>query len=463
MTYPDRSLPRPFRDLIDDRNAAAIHADVERTQKQRQQLVRLQDESEQAQLIPILQRRRENTDAVVRFEVAGTTHGPALVVPREILLRGASNQDFTVADEILQQAGFVQRGLVDQPFGCAELADRLRVFTGPAEADLDVVRDTVGKLSDAGFDAAPTAVLVLHPVVKATASPTPSKRRPPASGQSPEGRIVVAVIDTGIAEKLRGDGWLNEVERRADNIDPLDAFGGNPSGPNGLLDFAAAHGHFAAGIVRQVDPEAEIRSYLALDSDGFGSEVSVACAMIRAAKEGAHVVNMSLGMGTIDNEPCLAFETALDLIDEMFEGREPPVFVASAGNYGDERLVWPAASPRVISVAALAKHPKNGSQFEPAEWSSRGEWVSCSTIGEGILSTYVEGLEDPVFEDNDEYPPDAWAVWSGTSFAAPQIAGAISRKCRELNLPPRAAADELISSGIPIPDFGQGLQILPGS
>ena len=128
-------------------------------------------------------------------------------------------------------------------------------------------------------------------------------------------------IDTGIAEKLRGDRWLNDVSRTADSIDPLDVFGGQP-GSNGKLDWAAGHGTFTAGIVRQIDAEAEIRCYAALDSDGFASEVGIACAMIRAVREGAHVVNMSLGMRTIDNQPCLALETALDLIDKMSEG--PP-------------------------------------------------------------------------------------------------------------------------------------------
>ena len=40
-----------------------------------------------------------------------------------------------------------------------------------------------------------------------------------------EDQIVVAVIDTGIDEHMRGDGWLNEVGRRSnDNVDLLDVF-----------------------------------------------------------------------------------------------------------------------------------------------------------------------------------------------------------------------------------------------
>ena len=459
-----RILPRPFDDLVDLRTDDQRQADALRTGEQREQLLSLQNDDNQAELVRILQERRAaNTDAVVRFEMAERPLPPALVVPREILLRSDPNQDFAAADEILRAAGFEPRDLVDQPIESAELAARLRSFIGPADANLDLVLNTVGQLTDAGFEAAPTAVLVQHPVVKNNAGPAPSQPNLPDSDHLPEGRIVVAVIDTGIAAEIRTDGWLSEVRRRtADNVDPLDAFGSNP-GPNGFLDFAAGHGTFVAGIVRHVDPEAEIRSYLALDSDGFGSELSVASAMIRAVREGADVVNLSLGMRTVDNQPCLALETALDIIDEMSESLEPPALVASAGNYGDDRPVWPAASRRVISVGALAEDPDDRSQFLTAQWSSRGVWVDCSTIGEGIVSTYVEGQEDPVFGGTDIFPLIAWAVWSGTSFAAPQVAGAISRTCRELNLRPRAAVRRLIRFGIPIPDFGRGLQILPGS
>ena len=70
--------------------------------------------------------------------------------------------------------------------------------------------------------------------------------------------------------------------------------------------------------------------------------------------------------------------------------------------------------------------------------------MDCSTVAEGIVSTYVTGEEDPQFGGNDTYPSDAWAVWLGTSFAAPQIAGAISRTCRERTLSPRAAARRVV-------------------
>jgi hypothetical protein len=120
-------------------------------------------------------------------------------------------------------------------------------------------------------------------------------------------------------------------------------------------------------------------------------------------------------------------------------------------------------------VAALT------AELEPAGWSTHGSWVTCCCVGEGIVSTFVRGKEDPDFftlrpggPQPDEYPlpgqADSWAVWTGTSFSAPQIAGAISRTMREDGeTSPRVAAQTLLGRGVPINDYGQALQLLPGT
>ena len=82
---------------------------------------------------------------------------------------------------------------------------------------------------------------------------------------------------------------------------------------------------------------AEITVYRAVDSDGIASEVTVACEMIRAVKEGgAQIVNLSLGCQTQDNVPPVALQAALEIISEWERetGREV-LIVAAAGNFGD--------------------------------------------------------------------------------------------------------------------------------
>jgi hypothetical protein len=40
----------------------------------------------------------------------------------------------------------------------------------------------------------------------------------------------------------------------------------------------------------------------------------------------------------------------------------------------------------------------------PAPWSSSGFWVDCSTVGEGVLSTFVTGQESADLDPD----PDTW-------------------------------------------------------
>jgi hypothetical protein len=469
----DLGWPEPFPDVVADlRSSGQQSEDAPRRQEQVDLLVGVAGlTSEEDTLVDILRRRREDAgEDVVRLEVAETGRDrPTAVVPRELLLR-EGGRDSTAALRTLEEAGFSRARFADSDVGCEELLGRVSPFTAPEGTDIDYVRRTAERLAQEGFSAAPSAVMALHQiprsriVVKAGAGPARTEVRDDPEIRmrgfhEPSNGVLVAVIDTGIADIVRKDRWLNEVPRSPDSIDPLDAFpavAGQPAG-NGKLDFAAGHGTFAAGIVRQIDPEAQIRCYAALDSDGFATEFAVACAMIRAVKDGAQVINLSLGMHSVDNQPCLALEVALDVIEAMSEGSEPPVLVASAGNYGTRDPVWPAASRRVVSVAGLT------AALQPATWSSRGTWVDCSTVAEGIVSTFVMGEEDPEFGGNESYPLDAWAVWVGTSFAAPQIAGATSRMCRELGLSPREAARRIIRLGRAIPDFGRAVRLLPGT
>jgi hypothetical protein len=264
--------------------------------------------------------------------------------------------------------------------------------------------------------------------------------------------VRVAVIDTGIPSAKRADGWLADVHRTADNIDELDVL---PAGPDGLLDYQAGHGSFVAGVIRRVAPHAEIRMYRATDSDGFGTDHDIAEAILQAHDDGAQIINMSLGVRTVDDQPPPAMADAIATVQRESGGRT--VIVAAAGNYGDAFPVWPAALPGVEAVAGLTAY------LVPSAWSSYGRHVRFSTVGEGIRSTFVPGIESPVFDPSpDTFGPDPWAMWSGTSFAAPQIAGAVARVSYEEAMEPRAAVDRLDEFGKPIGGFGKAMRILHG-
>jgi subtilisin family serine protease len=294
-------------------------------------------------------------------------------------------------------------------------------------------------------------VTPMGPVMKAVNGPEPAAGlRAVAAQSTAQSGPQVAVIDTGLPATPRGDGWLAGVPVDADNTDLLDDLP-----PEGRLDLGAGHGSFAAGIIQQLAPNATIRAYRALDSDGFGTEAMVAEAMVQAAMDGAVIMNLSIGLETDDDEPPIGLEAAVNVIREQW----PEVLlVAAAGNFAHNRPCWPAAFKGVTAVAGLDR------KLRPAGWSSHGPWVDCSTIGEGVLSTFVEGTErDDVDPDEvaDVYPADAWAIWSGTSFAAPQVVGAVAQIVETEGLGPRDALARLLQGQPEVSNFGRTVKVLP--
>ncbi len=336
------------------------------------------------------------------------------------------------------------------------IAERV-VLLRAEDVSLDDLADTVAELRLRGFAASQNQVLPCDPVMKNLGGPALAEPLPPVTDGPADDAPHVAVVDTGIDARVRTDGWLASVPRhrrgRDRNIDPLDV---EPD--DGYLDLCAGHGTFVAGVVARVAPHARLTVHRALLGGGVGSEVDVATAMVRAARAGADVINLSLGSSTRFDQPSLAVEAALEEIEAIEDetGREILV-VAAAGNSGSTRPVWPAAFRQVVAVAGLTPDGR------PAPWSSHGFWVDCSAVAEGIRAPFVEGRESYEFTaDPDDFPADAFAWWSGTSFAAPQVAGAVANLMREHGVGARRAYARLRSTGRPLPDYGRALHLLGG-
>ncbi|GAA1870790.1 S8 family serine peptidase [Pseudonocardia ailaonensis] len=361
-----------------------------------------------------------------------------LATPNELLLRAERLDDAT--RQLLVELGFDVTAAVDA------LGGRVKVIRANPGLEPDRLDEVLLVLQSRGIPASLNHLTPLGPWAKGQGGPEPTdgvaRVAPPQVGGDP----LVAVIDTGVNTEGRGDDWLAGLQNDG-NKDLLDVFGDDQE-----LDFAAGHGTFVAGVVQQVAPAAPIRVYKALNSDGMGSEVAVAEAIVQAAADGAKVVNLSLGTRTLDDQPPVAIDVALEVIPADV------VVVAAAGNYGDERPVWPAAFRQVVSVAALS------ATGQGSPWSTRGFWVDLSVVGEGIVSTYVQGQESAIIDPYpDTFPVAGWAVWSGTSFAAPQVAGLIARLMLAENLSAPEALQRVSAVGVRRPDFGRALRILPGT
>jgi len=374
-----------------------------------------------------------------------------LVVEREIIVTRSTWED-EGARSYLEIRG-LERASLEAP-GIDDRVVLLRARDGVTADELD---DTVAELRLRGFAASQNQVLPCSPVVKNLGGPALATPLEPFVPTPVPNAPTVAIVDTGITSQARTDGWLHDVPRHAHganvNVDPLDF-----APRDGYLDLCAGHGTFVAGVVARVAPMAQIRVYRALLGGGVGTEIDVAAAIVRAVEDGADIVNLSLGSSTLYDQPSLAVEAALDRIEEIEreQGREVLV-VAAAGNGGDTRPMWPAAFRQVIAVAGLT------ASHHAAPWSSHGFWVDCSTVAEGICAPFVKGEESYEFTaDPDDFPADSFALWSGTSFAAPQVVGKVAALMHEHGVGARTAYALLRATGTSIPDYGRALQILPG-
>lgn len=232
---------------------------------------------------------------------------------------------------------------------------------------------------------------------------------------------VVAVIDSGTDtahEDLRAALWTNPGEIPSNGLDDDgngfadDLHGWNFVSGNANVNDDNHHGTFCAGIIaaqssngkgsRGVAPGVKILTLKALDSQGFGSTESTVRAIEYAVAQGARVINASWGGSQYDPALYQAVRWAL---------ASGVVFVTAAGNdYKNndtsESPVYPGAFrlPGQISVAAY------NNRDEKADFSNFGkETTHLAAPGVAVFSTM---------------PGNAYKFGSGTSFAAPFVAGA---------------------------------------
>jgi subtilisin family serine protease len=212
--------------------------------------------------------------------------------------------------------------------------------------------------------------------------------------------VTVAVLDTGIdgGHPVLDGRTVDGYDYIADDGDPAEERQGKDTDGNGVLDQSYGHGTFVAGLVRLVAPEASIMPMRVLDSDGVGNVVLIAQAMRDAADDGADVINLSFG--TDSSRPSAVLERAIDDVRE-----DGVAVVVSAGNRGSVLPLYPGNADGVLSVTCLDPDAATISGF--ANW---GLWVDVAARGSQLVG--------PV--------PDGYAIWSGTSMAAPLVSGQLA-------------------------------------
>ena len=294
----------------------------------------------------------------------------------------------------------------------------------------------------------------------------PAPQPPERPRPEPSGEPKVAVLDTPLPDPTAGTLplLLGGCDAGLPGMGVLPALSGVPTGPgvpdedqDRYLDRIAGHGVFVAGRIASIAPACSLRVIGVLTNVGDGDEYTVAAALEALVGE-ADIVNLSLGGYALDRMACLA--SAVRRLQ-----REPSpasagrpggpredhgaVVVASAGNEAICRAPFPAGLPGVVSVAALGP---NG----PAPFTNYGPWVRACAAGVDVTSAFFKNFDgaEPPGPAGDPDRFDGGAIWSGTSFSAPLVAGRLARLVAERELLPKQAVRRLIDA--------PGLAALPG-
>ncbi|NOR85017.1 S8 family serine peptidase [archaeon] len=218
--------------------------------------------------------------------------------------------------------------------------------------------------------------------------------------------IIVAVLDTGI-DTNHPDLKNNIIDNNCVAFGYSTCEDDNGHGTHVSGTILANGGPESKGIYG-VAPKAGLIAIKVLDSKGRGYTDDIAAGMIYAVDNGANIISMSLGGG----------ESSLINNAVTYANNNNVLVVASAGNSGpiEDSIGYPAANPGVVAVAAF------DSSNNIADFSSRGindgDWlieareIEFAAPGVYVLSTMNNGC---------------YATMSGTSMAAPHIAGIAAR------------------------------------
>ncbi|MFE3984261.1 type VII secretion-associated serine protease mycosin [Nocardia tengchongensis] len=259
---------------------------------------------------------------------------------------------------------------------------------------------------------------------------------------------LVAVIDTGVSPHPRLPGLVAEgdyVAAGGDGTEDCDAHGTIVAG---LIGATQVGGQGFAGVA----PEARIMTIRQTSAlyqpkgagrekgpddmpDGYGKISALASAVRRAADAGARVVNISL-VACPTTEPASAEMGALGAAVQYAAVVKDVVIVASAGNTDTCKASNPGLDPLhpngdpwdhvtsyvvpawwdayVLSVGSVDAFG------QPSKFTVPGPWVGVAAPGENVVSLDPRdtGLATAKVTNQGQVLP-----YSGTSFAAPQVAG----------------------------------------
>lgn len=290
------------------------------------------------------------------------------------------------------------------------------------------------------------------------------------------GRVVVAVVDTGV-DFRHPDLRANLIAKRGSNLlrntaytCPFQRRARRPVRSRAVAQDDNGHGTHVAGTVAAVGgngvgvagvaPRARVLPVKVLDSKGSGTDRGVARGICFAVAHGAKVVNLSLGTDPL-SQIVVEGEGAETSRAIAYAFSRGVAVVIAAGNDGFPACGFPAARTKALCVGAT---------------DSRDLKAFYSNFGDTLDVVAPGGFGSPSCDDDADIWSTAWPkaanrcggngyqALAGTSMAAPHASGVAALLVSRLGAraTPAAVYDRIRQTaddlGLPGPDglFGHG-------
>jgi len=396
-------------------------------------------------------RRRRNTDQLRDLNRANDgnvwwdTEAPAdytyLYHPHRIIVRADDTDEFDRAVGRLDKDTLPERPQRED----VGRRGRLARYVLPRREGRKTVLDILDQLEERGLGrgkASPDHWVHVSPGGGGAACPATEPMEtglgepwPPVAPQDKGHDVKVVVVDTGWNPPSATDGrtpWLSGVT-------------GDDEHNTADLRQYAGHGTFIAGVVRCMAPRTEV-FVEGFAVDGVGGGGILESDIVEQLEEALEnhdpkVINLSAGCRTRQDLPSIAFQS---LYEDHLRGRDC-VLVAAAGNDGWAAPFWPAAFPWCVGVGSLDRDGR------VSDFSNYGVSADVYALGRNLVNAFPDGTyvchESPEKGDLRRFA-NGMARWSGTSFAAPIVAGLIAREISESHSSAAQARDAVLGRAV---------------
>jgi thermitase len=230
----------------------------------------------------------------------------------------------------------------------------------------------------------------------------------------------IAILDTGVD--------ANHEDVRTNYVSTRKVHDNDPKGHGTLCaGVAAAASNNSIGIASLVPNNdfVEVTSIKVLNSFGMGTQHKIIKGILEAADTNCDIISMSLGGPSSDSRQ-KAYNDAV-----AYANNKGAIVIVAAGNSNKNAASFtPANVKGVITVSALDEN------LNRASFSNTVEDIEMAVAAPGV-------------NIHSTYPGNKYGSFSGTSFAAPYVAGLVAvMKSIKPNLNTTEAYEILNSSGI---------------